>query len=130
MTTGNQLHDLILAGVVLSILFWWIVRNADGLTLGNLIGGIVIVGLGLVYVALVFIFTIGLSAYENYKIKQCQTVHERIARARAAPSDYFGDKQRTDANAEQASCDELAARLAEREKTPDDFEPLRRMMRH
>ena len=46
----------------------------------------------------------------------------------AAPSDYFGNKLRTDADAEQASCTELAMRLAEREKNPDDFEPLRRLL--
>lgn len=128
MSTGNQLHDLILAGVVLSGLFWWIARNADGLTFFNLIAGVAIVGLGLLYVALVFVAIIGVSAYENYKIKQCETAHDRMAKARAAPNDYFGNKLRTDADAEQTSCSELAARLADREKNPDDFEPLRRMM--
>jgi hypothetical protein len=129
VSTGNQLHDLILAGLVLSFLFWWILRNAEALNLGMFLLGLVVVGLGLLCITFVVVVTIGVTAYENYKIKQCQTVHERLAKARGAPNDYFGNKLRTDADAEQASCAELAARLAEREMKPDDFEPLRRMMR-
>jgi hypothetical protein len=84
------------------------------------------VGLGLAFLALVGVVTIGVAGYEGYKTKQCQTVYERVAKARSAPDDYFGNKMRSDADAEQSSCNELATRLAERAKTAksEDFDPL------
>ncbi|WP_396604872.1 hypothetical protein ACFLEY_22400 [Bradyrhizobium sp. YCK136] len=107
-------------------MFYLILRNWQSITAGVAIVGIIGVGLGLAFVALVAVVTLGVAGYEGYKTKQCQTVYERVAKARAAPNDYFGSKLRADADAEQSSCNELATRLTERAKSrkPDDFDPL------
>lgn len=125
-STGSQLLDLLFAGIVLAFIFFLILRNWKsivGVAAGLAVVG---VGLGLAFLALGVVVMVGVAGYEGYKTKQCQTVHERVAKARAAPSDYFGDKLRADIDAEQSSCNELAIRLAERGRNakPDDFDPL------
>jgi hypothetical protein len=124
--TGNQLFDLLAGWMVLAFIFFLILRNWQSITTGIAILAVIGVGLGLAFLALVVVAMIGVAGYEGYKTKQCQTVYERVAKARAAPDDYFGNKLRTDADAEQSSCNELATRLAERAKNakPDDFDPL------
>ena len=72
-------------------------------------------GIAFVLLAVFVVSLVGLSIYESYKAKQCQSVYERVAKARDAPDDYFGNKLRSDASAEQTHCDELAARLSQRE---------------
>jgi hypothetical protein len=69
---------------------------------------------------------VGVAGYEGYRTKQCQTVYERVAKARGAPYDYFGNKMRSDTDAEQSACNELATRIDERAKVvkSDDFDPL------
>lgn len=115
-TTGSLFLDWLLAGTVIAAIIYFILCNLRPLLLSALGLGAVAVGLGLVFLALVGLATGGLAIYENNKTKQCQTVYERVARARDAPADYFGDQMRRDADAEQASCNDLAARLAARAK--------------
>jgi hypothetical protein len=124
--TGSEVLDLLLAGIALSFIFYLILRNWRLIIAGVATVGVIGVGLGLAFVALVVVVTLGVAGYEGYKAKQCQTVYERLAKARDAPNDYFGNKLRADAEAEQSSCNELATRLAERAKNtrPDDFDPL------
>lgn len=124
--TGSQILDLLIAGIVLAFIFVLILRNWQSIKIGIAIVGVIAAGLGLAFLALLVLVTIGVAGYEGYKTKQCQTVYERVAKARSAPEDYFGNKMRSDAEAEQSSCNELAIRLAERAKTakPDDFDPL------
>ena len=124
--TGSQVLDLLIAGIVLAFIFFLILRNWQSIKIGIAVVGVIGVGLGLAFLVLVVVVTIGVAGYEGYKTKQCQTVYERVAKARSAPDDYFGNKMRSDADAEQSSCNELATRLAERAKTakPDDFDPL------
>jgi hypothetical protein len=125
-STGSEAIDLLIAFIVLAFMFYLILRNWQSIKTGIVIVGVIGVGLGLAFLALVVVVTIGVAGYEGYKTKQCQTVYERVAKARAAPNDYFGNKLRADADAEQSSCNELATRLAERAKNtkPDDFNPL------
>jgi hypothetical protein len=125
-STGTAALDLLFSLVALAIMFYLILRNWRSIRTGLVLVGIIGVGLGVAFLALVLLVTIAIAGYEGYKTKQCQTVHERMAKARAAPNDYFGNKLRADADAEQSSCNELATRLAERAKDtmPGDFDPL------
>src|SRR5436190_2034651 len=107
MTSGNELYDFIAAGLALALVFWWIMRNADGLNVFMLIAGFAVVGIGLLFVGSVFVATIAMTIYENRQIKMCQTIQERLATVRGAPNDYFGKKLRTDIEAERISCAEL-----------------------
>jgi uncharacterized protein HemX len=124
--TGSQLLDLLFAGIVLAFVIYLITWHRQSIKTGVAIVAVIGVGLGLAFLALVVVVMIGVAGYEGYKTKQCQTLYERVAKARSAPDDYFGNKTRTDADAEQSSCNELATRLAERAKNakPDDFDPL------
>ncbi|WP_354225322.1 hypothetical protein [Bradyrhizobium sp. F1.4.3] len=125
-STGSEALDLLIAFVALAVIFYLILRNWHSITTGVVIVGIIGAGLGLAFLALVVVVTVGVAGYEGYKTEQCQTVHERVTRARTAPNDYFGNKLRTDADAEQSSCNEFAIRLAERAMNTrsDDFDPL------
>ncbi|MCS3521844.1 hypothetical protein [Bradyrhizobium elkanii] len=119
--TGSELLDWIFAAAVLAVVFALILRNRRSIVSSILLVAIIAVGLGVIYAALVLFVTVGVTAYEGYKTKQCQSLHERIEKSRAAPVDYFGEKLRSDLAAEQGSCDEVARRLIEREKA-DDWE--------
>jgi hypothetical protein len=124
--TGIQPLNLLIGWMALAFIFFLILQNWQSIKTGIAIFAVIGVGLGLAFLALVVVVMIGVAGYEGYKTKQCETVYERVAKAQAAPYDYFGNKLRTDADAEQSSCNELATRLAERAKNakPDDFDPL------
>lgn len=117
---------MLIAWIVLAFIFFLILRNWQSILAGAAVVGIIGVGLGLAFLALVVVAIIGVAAYEGYKTKQCQTVYERVSKARAAPDDFFGNQMRRDADAEQTACNELAARLSERAKNskPGEFDPL------
>jgi hypothetical protein len=61
---------------------------------------------GVLYVAAV----VGAELYERHVTTQCLTAHERTARARAAPNDYWGQQLRDASMEEAKKCADLAAR--------------------
>ncbi|UYO37639.1 hypothetical protein KQX62_12840 [Rhodopseudomonas palustris] len=105
---------MILAWCALAVFFYLVVKYWRSIVAIASVLVVLGIGLGLAFAALVIVVAFVAGIYEQHRIKQCESLPERSARAVVAREDYFGEKLRADVAAEELSCRELAVRITKR----------------